>query len=474
MYGNLNVSSSSFANCSAIDGAGIFADDLDSVNISNTGFYENNASLLGGAIFSNENENMIIEDCTFDSNTATYYNKSYVDDNGDAHVLNYYGENLVEAAGYNGYDVYNQAKYDLYIFYDNDYELFYNDGTILNEFPESYDLRNVSNVSFVTNVKLDLSEENMKNLMACFSPFGTTYETNTGGNDRLSNAYLAAGLGPVLESMDNYVPKDYLSAIFNPLTHIQNILWIDRNGYRDNDGIKFALLNYGAVSVSCYFSSTYANGPSYYYTGDNGRNHAVTIVGWNDTYSASNFRTAPPGDGAWIVKNSWGTGSGKDGYYYVSYYDTRFAIGHQECFCFVLNNSVKYSKTYQYDIVGMSDWLYNESASNGIWYKNVFNSTDDEVLAAFSTYFNEKTNYTAYVYVNDELVNVQNGSASNGYFTIKLSKYIPLKKGDKFEIVMSVRSDKISLIPISESTASKRDYAIEGVSFFARELIGII
>ncbi len=498
MYGNLNVSSSSFANCSAIDGAGIFADDLDSVNISNTGFYENNASLLGGAIFSNENENMIIEDCTFDSNTAAYDNKSYVDDSGDAHVLNYYGENLVaDASGYTGYDVYNQAKYDLYIFYDNDYELFYNDGTILNEFPESYDLRNVSNVSFVTDVKnqgsggncwsfsamaalesailkatngtvsLDLSEENMKNLMACFSPFGTTYETNTGGNDRLSNAYLAAGLGPVLENLDNYIANDYLSAIFNPLTHIQNILWIDRNDYLDNDGIKFALLNYGAVSVSCYFSSTYANGPSYYYTGDNGRNHAVTIVGWNDTYSASNFRTAPPGDGAWIVKNSWGTGSGKDGYYYVSYYDTRFAIGHQECFCFVLNNSVKYRKTYQYDIVGMSDWLYNESASNGIWYKNVFNSTDDEVLAAFSTYFNEKTNYTAYVYVNDELVNVQEGSAHNGYCTIKLSKYIFLKKGDKFEIVLNVHSDEISIIPISESSSSKRDYALEGVSFFS-------
>ena len=498
MYGNLNVSSSSFANCSAIDGAGIFADDLDSVNISNTEFYENNASLLGGAIFSNENENMIIEDSTFDSNTAAYDNKSYVDDGGDAHVLNYYGENLVaDASGYTGYDVYNQAKYDLYIFYDNDYELFYNDGTIITEFPESYDLRNVSNVSFVTNVKnqgnggncwsfsamaalesailkatngavsLDLSEENMKNLMACFSPFGTTYETNTGGNDRLSNAYLAAGLGPVLESLDNYIANDYLSAIFNPLTHIQNILWIDRNDYLDNDGIKFALLNYGAVSVSCNFSSSFANGPNYYYTGTDGRNHAVTTVGWNDTYSASNFRTAPPGDGAWIVKNSWGTGSGDKGYYYVSYYDTRFAIGHQECFCFVLNNSVKYRKTYQYDIVGMSDWLYNESASNGIWYKNVFNSTDDEVLAAFSTYFNEKTNYIAYVYVNDELVNIQEGSAYNGYCTIKLSKYISLKKGDKFEIVLNVHSDDISIIPISESSSSKRDYALEGVSFFS-------
>ena len=161
MYGNLNASSSSFANCSAIDGAGIFADDLDSVNISNTGFYENNASLLGGAIFSNEISDLVIEDCTFDSNTAAYDNKNYHTfvDNGkfsyyEGNVLNYYGENLVvDNTNYTGYDVYNQARYDLYIFYDNDYELFYNDGTILNEFPESYDLRNVSNVSFVTNVK---------------------------------------------------------------------------------------------------------------------------------------------------------------------------------------------------------------------------------------------------------------------------------------------------------------------------------
>ena len=493
MYGNLSASSSYFSNCSAIDGAGIFADDLDSANIANTRFYENNASLLGGAIFSNEIDDLVIEDCTFVANTAAHDNKSYVD-NGESHVLNYYGENLVDGSDYNGYDVYNQAKYDLYVFYDNDYELFYNNGTIVTEFPESYDLRTLGLVTDVKNqrgggncwsfssiaalesailkatngtVYLDLSEENMKNLMAYFSPFGTIYMTNLGGNDRLSNAYLTAGLGPVLESLDNYVDIDYLSALFDPYTHVPNILWITRNNYTDNDGIKYALLNYGAVSVSCYFSSAYANGSSYYYDGTEGRNHAVTIVGWDDGYSASNFKTMPKGDGAWIVKNSWGDHSGDNGYYYVSYYDTRFAIGQKEAFCYVLNNSVKYRKTYQYDIVGMSDWLYNESATQGIWYKNIFNATDDEVLAAFSTYFNELTNYTAYVYVNDELVNEQRGSASNGYYTIKLSKYISLKKGDKFEIVLNVRSDKISIIPISESTASQRNYALEGVSFFS-------
>ncbi|MBR3415919.1 MAG: S-layer homology domain-containing protein [Clostridia bacterium] len=56
-----------------------------------------------------------------------------------------------------------------------------------------------------------------------------------------------------------------------------------------------------------------------------GSNHAVTIIGWDDGYSRDNFiqgtveavltdgttvtiDKAPPADGAWLVKNSWGAG----------------------------------------------------------------------------------------------------------------------------------------------------------------------
>lgn len=41
------------------------------------------------------------------------------------------------------------------------------------------------------------------------------------------------------------------------------------------------------------------------------RNHMVSIVGWDDNFSASNFLITPPGDGAFIIKNSGGTSGEK-------------------------------------------------------------------------------------------------------------------------------------------------------------------
>lgn len=65
-------------------------------------------------------------------------------------------------------------------------------------------------------------------------------------------------------------------------------------------------------------------------------NHVVTIVGWDDTYPKGNFPTEPEGNGAWIVKNSWGSKDGDagslshwgidgTGYFYLSYYDMSVA-----------------------------------------------------------------------------------------------------------------------------------------------------
>ena len=47
--------------------------------------------------------------------------------------------------------------------------------------------------------------------------------------------------------------------------------------------------------------------------------HAVLIVGWDDTRCS--------GEGAWIIKNSWGSGWGMDGYGYVEYGNNNIGSG---------------------------------------------------------------------------------------------------------------------------------------------------
>ncbi len=87
-------------------------------------------------------------------------------------------------------------------------------------------------------------------------------------------------------------------------------------------------------------------------------NHEVAIVGWNDNYPRTNFNSScrPAKDGAWLVKNSWGTDwgtdgdynpthSGRAGYFWVSYYDT--SIEYLYSFEYTAADDYKYN--YQYD-----------------------------------------------------------------------------------------------------------------------------
>ena len=81
---------------------------------------------------------------------------------------------------------------------------------------------------------------------------------------------------------------------------------------------------------------------------------------------------------------------------------------------FILNDTVKYDKNYQYDVIGITDYLLTNQST--IWYQNMFNATSDEIIAAFSTYFDRQSNFTVEIYVNGELKLTQNGSSEAGYF----------------------------------------------------------
>jgi hypothetical protein len=192
-----------------------------------------------------------------------------------------------------------------------------------------------------------------------------------------------------------------------------------------------------------YKSSTH----SYYYPGGHspdGANHAIALVGWNDNYSRSNFNHTPPGDGAFIVKNSWGTWWGEAGYFYISYYDIRLAYEDVVVFYDAIATNT-YRKVYQYDPLGKVASTGYDTTS---WGANIFTATGNDIIGAVGFYAEaQNTAYGVYVYkgvtagqpkTGTLVTQVSGTSADAGYLTILLPTPVFVANGTRFSIVIQL------------------------------------
>ena len=169
---------------------------------------------------------------------------------------------------------------------------------------------------------IDFSESFIMWCLSSISP----YSSHFGGCDGADYDYYE------LEALvqEGTIPDSYFPYIMSDpgCTH-----WNDprykfaewhRIGCNDIDAIKTAIMTYGVIDVAVYASSAfqaYSGGvfQDSYTTCSSSpcdytpTNHAVALVGWSDA------------DGAWILRNSWGSSWGENGYMRIKYTSARVA-----------------------------------------------------------------------------------------------------------------------------------------------------
>jgi C1A family cysteine protease len=341
----------------------------------------------------------------------------------------------------------------------------------------------------------DFSENNLLNTN------GYDIPRCEGGSDIIAMAYLARWSGPVNEQADPYT----LEALFSPSDlktrrHAQGMFIIPpRWDFLDNTNLKSAIMNYGGMYSAMYwdmsglpFNKSYA---AYYAEMPDMPNHAVTLVGWDDSYPRSRFLSipvdyegkpfpmedgspyvsVPPGDGAFIAKNSWGTGFGDKGYFYISYYDP--TIGFMENSVFTAEPLKNLKHVYQYDDLGTGD------GSDTAWFGNVFRAQERESVAAASFYTStENSEYTVSVYTDP--ANGPLGAAGpvatkigkfelTGYHTVQIDPPVIVNMGQKFSVVVKIRTPDFPYpVPVevgSPDFLSSKATAHEGESFISSD-----
>lgn len=344
-------------------------------------------------------------------------------------------------------------------------------------------------------------------------------KTGDGGLPIMALAYLTNGQGAVLEDdmpfenntnpisikdlnknvdtiVTDYVVlptinKDYRKDIKGNTT---SVTYYDNNGnvYTDSELkalrkiIKEHIIKNGAITAMNAGSKAeyYNNGSIFSSTAYNcndtnvTRDHAVTIVGWDDNYSKNNFKEGkrPSTDGAYIVLNTYGTQSFDKGYIYISYED--FFI-ETDLYGVVSTSSVDYDNLYQYNEQGGILNLDTKTKKVG-YFANTFSrdSRKEETLNNVGITVCDYVNVEIYVNPNntslnkDDLVLVGkvNSVLEPGYHRIGIS---PIKlTGSDFAIVIKQTSIDENMFkfsveanvkdsPYSMITSENRSYVSE-------------
>lgn len=303
---------------------------------------------------------------------------------------------------------------------------------------------------FAHNTKSTLATDPTKNTDGVRkASAGAAY---TGGNYLQATAYLARGSGMELE--ENLPYSDSMGTVpeadrYDSVVTLHDSYEVSYDSSEASiTAVKNLVDTYGAAGcsykdVSTGYSGTSAPQGMAFYQKAAGTNHAVCIVGYDDNFAVTNFTGKagqPPKPGAWLVRNSWGSNWGNNGYFWLSYYDASLSY----IFAFQATDSADYGDIYQYDATGASAYIGVQGMAN------VFQARKDDTLKSVGIYLSSAiTKGNIQVYTSDtKMANPKAGTlaatnaipafANGGYHIIDLANKVNLKSGQYFSIVVTL------------------------------------
>ena len=312
--------------------------------------------------------------------------------------------------------------------------------------------------------------------------------------------YLSQWYGPVDESLAPYpdtseikeedLPKSYayrdhsLSAKY----HLQNmILGLSTNESTDNyiNSVKNMIYTYGGCAISylatdegeseefiapdgtIYPRASFVYDPRTETSLGTEGGHAVEVIGWDDNLPKELFAYSqgtgvegesfgmPKNNGGFLAKNSWGTNSCIEGFFWISYESASLMHSFESTAegprAFMMEKAGRYDRQYLNDATSATEFNAKEAGGRMNYYAkgsveagNVFVADDnDQLLTAVSLMLEDPAvNYDVWLTLDGKTEKILSGCEQYaGYYTKQLSKPVLIKAGSKFMLTEVLYAD---------------------------------